>query len=98
MARGEPVFEAQSFAACRKRSAGADRPLLDQAAPTINGSGGGDRGVSFRREPVMQATDSETRAIPLPASTAAIRLVTLSCSSATRGLALAADSRAATDS
>ncbi|MDB6175702.1 MAG: hypothetical protein JWL59_5013 [Chthoniobacteraceae bacterium] len=54
-------------------------------APTTMGAEGGISGTIFSRGPTMQAMELGTIATPRAASTAAIRLVTLSCSSAIRG-------------
>ena len=56
------------------------------AAPTVTIPAAGFSGMIFKRGPTMHARQLGTSATPLPASTAAIRLVTPSCSSANRSL------------
>src|SRR5262245_48466205 len=77
-----------SFAQSRKYFAAALR--ASQAAPTFNASIGDENGISFNRGPDMQLIDSGAMATPFPASTAEMRLVTLSCSSVIRSLSLRA--------
>ena len=79
------VAEATSFAVFQKFSAVWLSPPLGHAPPMTIGSGAGDNGISFNRGPVKQAKLSGTIATPIPASTAAIRLAALSCSSAILG-------------
>ena len=86
---------AASFANFRNCSAVAVSRSLIHAAPTTNGSGAGEMGISFKRDPAVQVSDCDTTATPTPASTAAIKLLTLSCSSTMRGLTLMAANTAA---
>src|SRR5262249_30728492 len=77
--------EAATLAHCQNRSAPPVSPLCDQAAPMTRGGGAGAKGISLKRGPAVQVSDCGATATPAPASTAAIKLLTLSCSSAMRG-------------
>ena len=55
------------------------------ATPTLSGGGAGTRARTLTRGPAKHLNASWTRATPRPASTDAIRLVALSCSSAICG-------------
>src|SRR6185369_14020090 len=87
--RAPHCADAACFALFKKRSAAGVRPSFGHAAPSTRGSGAGEICRNFNRAPVTQASDSVTTAMPLPASTAVIKLATLSCSSAMRGFSLA---------
>src|SRR5688572_10364278 len=79
-----PSSNLTSLAHSKNRSAVALRFSLRQAAPIMSGGGGGEMGMSFKRGPAVQPNNSEVIATPAPASTAAIKLAALSCSSAIR--------------
>src|SRR5580658_9757846 len=86
------VHTAPTLAASRAHfknpAAAGVNPFLIQAAPTTKGASAGENGISFKRGPAVHPSDCGAMATPLPASTAAIKLLTLSCSSAMRGLLL----------
>ena len=72
-------------AAAMKSATGvAGFPFL-RTNPTWNEAGAGWSGMSVNRAPTKQAKLSGTNATPRPDSTAAIRLVALSCSSMAGG-------------
>src|SRR5438045_2779087 len=78
------------FAQFKNRSAVAVNPSFNHATPTTSDSGAGENGISFSRTPDVHVRDCVATAMPAPASTDAIRLLTLSCSSTMRGFAFAA--------
>jgi hypothetical protein len=71
--------------AAMKLSVAAEWASLREAIPTTNGAGAGASGRIFNRGPDRQSKPCWTRATPRPASTEAMRLVALSCSSAMCG-------------
>src|SRR6266516_3015718 len=91
-------FKTASLAHYKNRSAAVVTPFLAQATPTTKGAGAGEKGMSFKRGPAVQARDCGAMATPFPASTAVMRPLTLSCSSAMRGLLLLAANMAVKNS
>src|ERR1035441_5073651 len=79
-------FDATSLTDFKNCSAATVRRSLSHTTPITNGSGVGDRGMSFKRGPTVQASDFGATATPEPASIAATRLVPLSYSPTIRGL------------
>ena len=77
------------------RRLGNPDPISIELGTDAKGASAGEKGMSFKRGPAVQASDCGAMATPLPASTAAIRLLTLSCSSAMRGLLLRVENIAA---
>lgn len=76
---------ARFLTAVQKASVIAELPSGSRARPTTKGGGAGESGRTIKRRPERLSNPCCTKAIPLPASTEAIRLVELSCSSATVG-------------
>jgi len=52
----------------KSRSAATVNPLSTQAAPTTNGAGAGENGMSLKRGPAVQVRDFGAMATPFPAS------------------------------
>src|SRR5712692_2626652 len=73
------------LAAAMNFSAAGEFGSLRYATPTTNGGGAGVSGRILNRGPARHSNPCCTSATPRPASTDAIRLVELSCSSAISG-------------
>src|SRR5664279_1342180 len=78
------------FMAAMNFSITDESAVLFATDPTTMRPAAGCNGINFNRGPAMHARQFGTRATPRPISTAVIKLVTPSCSSAKCGLTLVA--------